>query len=237
MKLESAFFSHAGPKHGNEDAVLSPFQSGDVWWAAIADGVGGHEGGGIASQAVMEQIRSLIGDDPGAGVESLFEVARERLREIATNQQNLAKMGTTLSVVKLAEGVAEAGHVGDTRVYHLRDQGILDRTEDQTEIQQLIKQGVLSKARAKRYARRSVLLSVLAPEKEYEIYKNVFEIRSGDRLILLSDGVYNKIGRREIRDLSLVSSSSQELCDRLEREVVSRAPEDDYTAMCVTVRS
>lgn len=144
-------------------------------------------------------------------------------------------MGTTLSLIHFKDYKAEVGHVGDSRIYHLRGDGIVDRTVDQTEVEQLVQQGVLSRARALRYPRRHVLLSVLSPDRSYDLYKSVFEIKVGDRLVLLTDGVSSKLLRREVRDLSRQQLTPQSFCDALAHEIEHRTPEDDYSAVCIDI--
>ena len=235
MKMAFAHFSHAGRKSANEDSVLLPFAVGGTWWAAVADGMGGRSGGAIASTTVLEtvaaKITSGLNDFP-----ELFVAAHTQIQTVAVKNPDLEAMGTTLSLIRFTESIAEVGHVGDSRIYHLRGDGIVDRTVDQTEVEQLVQHGVLSKARARRYPRRHILLSVLSPHKNYDLYRSDFEIRSGDRLILLTDGVSAKILRREVRDLSLQETDPKSFCDALASEIERRTPEDDYTAVCIDIK-
>jgi protein phosphatase len=237
MRIDSAHFSRQGRKGANEDSVLPPFSCGGVWWAAIADGMGGRRGGAIASTTVIETISAAIKSQHLIDVAELFTAAQNQLQAVATNKPELSSMGTTLSLIRFSGSGAEVGHVGDSRIYHLRGDGIVDRTVDQTEVEQLVQQGVLSKARARRYPRRHILLSVLSPDRSYELYKSEFKIKDGDRLILLTDGVSSKLLRREIRDLSLRQSSARSFCDALASEIDRRTPEDDYSAVCIDIEA
>jgi len=235
VRVECAHFSRQGRKGVNEDSVLSPFQFNGFWWAAVADGMGGRPGGGEASVAAVETVTAKV----RAGLTDLtelFAAAHTQLRELALRAPALGSMGTTLSLLRFTNSAAEVGHVGDSRIYHLRGDGIVDRTVDQTEVEQLVQQGVLSKARARRYPRRHILLSVLTPDKNYDLYQSDFEIRSGDRLILLTDGASAKILRREVRDLSLATPHPKLFCDALALEIERRTPEDDCTAVCIDIK-
>src|SRR5207249_495328 len=179
MKVESAYFSQKGQKEKNDDSILPPFSSKGVWWAAVADGMGGHAGASVASAAVIDALRALIETDV-AEMSELFSSAQDCLKKIAEEKPDLVGMGTTLSLIRLSGQTAKVGHVGDSRIYHLRSDGILDRTVDQTEVEQLVRQGVLSRARARRYPRRHILLSVLSPKRNYQLHEATFEIREGD---------------------------------------------------------
>ena len=144
-------------------------------------------------------------------------------------------MGTTLSLVSIHGNLAKLGHVGDSRVYHLRNEGIISRTVDQTEVQELIERGVLSKANARRYSRRNVLLSVLSPDRDYRLLEDSFEIKEGDRLLLITDGVSSKVLAKELRDLSLECDNPKTFCDELLKKIELRNPVDDYTALCLDI--
>jgi serine/threonine protein phosphatase PrpC len=217
--------------------VLLPFNLEGFWWAGIADGMGGRPGGDVASAAVVDTIHSAVTIQHCSDVEKLFSLARERIKEIERERPELSSMGTTLSLIRLSDKSAEVGHVGDSRIYHLRADGLVDRTVDQTEVEQLLQQGVLNKATARRYPRRNILLSVLSAAKDYDLYKSEFEIRDGDRLLLLTDGVSSKLLRREIRDLSLKQTDAKSFCDVLLSEIERRNPTDDYSCICIDIKA
>ncbi len=237
MKIESAYFSRKGQKEKNEDSVMPPLNSNGNWWSAIADGMGGRAGGSVASAAVIDTVKSSIETQHEADISKIFFSAHNRLQTIAKEQPGLDLMGTTLSLIRLSKDTASVGHVGDSRIYHLRSNGIVNRTVDQTEVEQLVQQGVLSKARARRYPRRNILLSVLSATRDYDLHQETFKIREGDRLILLTDGVSSKVLRQEIRNLSLQRPSPQDFCNALAEEVEKRSPQDDYSAICLDVKS
>jgi len=233
MRVQSASFSLAGPKGANEDAVLLPLEIDGITWSAIADGVGGLEGGAIASNGALQAVRNFVLSEPDTDFPRLFASAQSHLKRLARDNHALSQMATTLSVVKVRGTSAHVGHVGDTRIYHLRGGGIVTRTRDQTEVQRLIELGVLREAQARRYNRRNVLISVLSPEREYELYEEKFELEAGDRLILLTDGVYETIFRKELRNLSSHSPSPDVLCNSIVAELLKRELRDDATAVCI----
>ena len=236
MKIESAYFSRKGRKELNEDAVLPPILVRGLWWAAVADGMGGHVGGSVASSSVIEAIKSSIEGQVELDIARLFVEAQERLKAIEREKPDLAEMGTTLSLLSLSEKIANVGHVGDSRIYHLRSEGIVDRTVDQTEVEQLVQQRVLSKASARRYPRRHVLLSVLSASRSFELHREQFEIQAGDRLVLLTDGVSSKVLRQEIRDMSRRQPDPKSFCAALVDEIEKRLPQDDYSAICLDIK-
>jgi protein phosphatase len=235
MKVRSAFFSQRGQKSRNEDFVLPPLFVNNSWWAAIADGMGGQFGGEMASTTAIAAVKHTVEHAPEANILLIFEEAREKLAAKAREDVRLSEMGTTLSVVGIADGSARIGHVGDSRIYHLRGEGIVARTVDQTEVQQLVAQGVLSKAKARSYPRRNILLSVLSATRPFELQQDTFQVVAGDRLVLLTDGVSSKLLRREIRDISLSLPDTQAFCTALKERVSQRNPRDDYSAICMDI--
>lgn len=202
---------------------------------AIADGIGGTEGGDVASSMAISTLKDILGRSPEKPLRECFAIIREKLATAAKADQSLSQMGTTLSVCIAQDNNVHVGHVGDSRVYHLRGQGIMDRTKDQTEIQKLIDQGVLTKARAKKYHRKHILLSALTAKTDYEFYENQFSLNVGDRIILLTDGVYNLIARQEIKEFSVKSETPDKLASSIKGAVEALGAEDDYTAICAEV--
>lgn len=235
MKIDYAYFSRQGHKERNDDFLLPPSDLGGAWWSAIADGMGGRPGGRVASEAAINAIRVAIETQHETDMSKLFSYAQGRLRTIANENPTLASMGTTLSLIRLFGSTGEVGHVGDSRIYHLRSDGLVDLTVDQTEVEQLVQQGVLTRARARHYPRRHILLSVLSASRDYDLHRMTFDVKEGDRFVLLTDGVSSKILRREIRDLSLQQPNVRLFCDALVSEVERRSPQDDYSAVCMDI--
>jgi serine/threonine protein phosphatase PrpC len=235
MKISSSYFSHRGKKLENEDSALPLTTHDEIWWAAIADGMGGHAGGRVASTTAIKVVKERIEANSPPSIPDLFSSVRNELKKLSHEHPDLSKMGTTLSLISIHGNLAKVGHVGDSRVYHLRNEGIVGRTVDQTEVQELIERGVLSKANARRYSRRNILLSVLSPEKDYRLLEDSFGIEEGDRLVLITDGVSSKVFAKELRDLSLECDNPKKFCDELLKKVELRNPVDDYTAICLDI--
>jgi serine/threonine protein phosphatase PrpC len=124
MKVDCAHFSREGRKTANEDSLMLPFSFRGVWWAAIADGLGGRPGGAIASMTATEAISAAIKAQHRTDIAALFTAAQNQLKVVAASKPELSSMGTTLSLIRLNSHSAQVGHVGDSRIYHLRGDGI-----------------------------------------------------------------------------------------------------------------
>ncbi len=232
MEITSHSFTCGGPGKNNEDAVLAGLPIHDGYVFAIADGMGGKPGGEVAAREAISEIENILNSPSSVSMDQLFRRIKQKFAEISDEKPELSAMGTTLTVCEIQGAKATVGHVGDTRLYHLRGNGLVDRTRDQTEVQRLIDDGILSKARARGYPRRHILLSVLSPNREYELYESEFEVYSGDRLIFLTDGIYEKILRREVATISANSANCEELAQNLRERAEERGATDDYSAIC-----
>lgn len=198
---------------------------------ALADGVGKSQFGPEASALATKIATSF---PLSADLTEIFERIRQALVDGAKKTQDSA-WSTTLTLCRVEDGMAYVGHVGDSRIYHLRGKGIMTRTRDQTEVQVLIDEGVLSKERAKKYPRRNVLLSALSSESTYDLYVSSFEVIPGDRILLLSDGIYRQISRKEIAAISAKNGTVKTFIAELEELLLSRGVVDDSTALCVEI--
>ena len=230
--LPSAYFS-IPRSDGSENADSIAFkQYGEKEYCiALADGVGksihGPDASRIATNiAITEALTKSI--------PVIFDEARSALISGASKTPGTV-WSTTLTVCKISHYRAAVGHVGDARLYHLRGDGIITRTRDQTELQALLDEGVISKERAKKYPRKNVLLSALSSDSNYNLQLTEFEVAVSDRLLLVSDGVYKQILRREIAELSANAQSVNIFIDNLYNLLKVRGIVDDSTAICIEI--
>ncbi|MGH1441274.1 MAG: PP2C family protein-serine/threonine phosphatase [Cellvibrionaceae bacterium] len=228
--MDTASFSKKGRDKPNQDSITSISINGKHL-IAISDGMGGKYGGEIASSSALDAISESFKINPELPIESLFEVAHKRLVDLSISDTTLSEMGATLSICLINTGKASIGHVGDTRIYHLRNEGIVTRTKDQTELQHLLEEGVITKRKAKNYKRKNILLSVLTPSKSYELFTAEFDLIQQDRLILCSDGFYSLVSKSEIKDLSIALDSIDDLASELLKLVESKDINDDYSCL------
>ena len=234
MNLCYRSLSLSGPRDLNQDCVLEPLKSGVDWWCAIADGVGGTEFGEVASRMCIEAVKNLAAD--GETMHTLFYKAADMLSSAAVNEQEYARMGSTLSVLRISGTRAYVGHVGDTRIYHYRGDGVMNRTYDQTEVQKLLDDGILTKYQARRYPRRNVLLSTISPKKKFTLFENEFSIQSGDRILLTSDGFHENLRRREIARISNFNSEFALFVDAIKNALAKITLSDDATVLALEIQ-
>lgn len=228
---QASLFSCAGRKGSNQDSLLFEQLDDGTVLLAIADGMGGHVGGQVASELAIATVKSELAIHSNVELSLIFEKVQKAFISKVEQEPELKKMGSTLTVCVISGTRANIAHVGDTRLYHLRNSGLVSRTVDQTELQQLIAQGVITKARAKNYHRKNILLSVMSAYRDYELQVSSFDLLDGDRLLLLTDGAYSLMSKVEIRDLSLQNTEASHFVDSLKYLIESREIKDDYTAL------
>jgi serine/threonine protein phosphatase PrpC len=218
MKILS--FSLRGPKEDNQDTVYFQILPDGTACAAIADGVGGMGGGKAASLCVERGIIDAI------KMKNFDPLKALQLAHEYVNQLDIPTAATTAIVVTVKAHRLLFAHTGDSRISILRSNGLLTLTVDQTEVAVLVKEGVLTKADAKSYRRRNVLTH--AVEKGQELLPQVgeFPIADGDRILLVTDGIYKVIEKDRIRDLSIVHRDADEFANAMEDLLVSNLVDD-----------
>jgi len=197
-----------GKKHAvNEDALLVFVPKGKALLNRkgalflIADGVGGHEGGALASQLATETIRDVYYSSSKEGEEALkeaFWMAHRRIKEKASELQN--NMATTATALVLSPSWALFGHVGNTRLYLLRQGQLNLLSFDHTLVAELYRQGILSKEEIKTHPQRHILTQALGI-KEIKPNFGRLSLRGGDLLMLSSDGVHDFMSEGELRKI------------------------------------
>ena len=207
---------------------------------AVADGMGGHRGGAVASEVALEMLSHLKGDSmsgSGAadGLADMVTQANDAVLERASEEPRLAGMGTTLTAVVVQPGRIHLAHVGDSRAYLLRDGSLKQLTEDHSLVQRMVNEGKLSPEEAEVHPHRSVLTRALGVEPGLEVDKETLDVRAGDRILLCSDGLTTMVPEEDI--LRIVSENDDP--QRAAQALVAAANEagglDNITALVLFV--
>jgi PPM family protein phosphatase len=174
-------------RKGNEDAY---FARAPLF--AVADGMGGAQAGEVASRAAVDAFENGLPDGPGSAEERLAGLvlaANDRIIEMAQADRERAGMGTTMTAAYVTEGDVAIAHVGDSRMYRLRN-GELERlTEDHTLVAELERQGKITQEEAGRHPQRSIITRALGAEHDIEVDHHTFAARDGDVYLICSDGL------------------------------------------------
>ncbi|HEX4015401.1 MAG TPA: protein phosphatase 2C domain-containing protein [Frankiaceae bacterium] len=189
LRLRYSVRSHVGKvREGNEDSAYAGSRL-----AIVADGMGGHAAGEVASSAVVAALAQL--DDDEAGLDllevlaSAVQVANDHLRAMVDANASLDGMGTTLTALLSSGTRLGLAHVGDSRAYLLRDGEFSQLTHDQTLVQRMVDEGRITPEQAETHPQRSLLTQALDGRAGVQPDLSVREARRGDRYLLCSDGL------------------------------------------------
>jgi PPM family protein phosphatase len=172
-------------REGNEDAYLVDDAMGLV---AVADGMGGHRAGEVASATALEALRSAI--THGRPLRESMEDANEAVFTKSLTDEELRGMGTTLTAATLVTGgTVLVGHVGDSRAYLLHDGELRQVTVDHSLVEELVREGRLTADEAAVHPQRSIITRALGVDASVEVDVYPVELVPGDRLLLCSDGL------------------------------------------------
>ena len=172
-------------RDGNEDAYLVDHAMGLM---AVADGMGGHRAGEVASVTALEALRAAI--TSGRPLRESIEDANNAVFAKAQTDTNLRGMGTTLTAGTLvAGGTMLVGHVGDSRAYLLHDGELRQVTDDHSLVEELVREGRLTSDEAAVHPQRSIITRALGVDASVEVDVYPVELAPGDRLLLCSDGL------------------------------------------------
>ncbi|MDS1271656.1 Stp1/IreP family PP2C-type Ser/Thr phosphatase [Lipingzhangella sp. LS1_29] len=235
IALRYAAYSDVGClREGNEDSAYA-----GPHLLAVADGMGGHAGGEIASAIALNALEPLDGDIPASQMaESLEEAVDSANTTIARHVQDdpkLENMGTTLTAMLLSGSRLVLIHVGDSRAYLLRGSEFTQLTHDHTLVQTLVDEGKITEEEVATHPQRSLLLRALNGQGEVDPDIRVYEVELGDRYLLCSDGLSGVVSEDTIRE-TLGSETSPETAARRLIDLANRGGgPDNITAVIADV--
>jgi serine/threonine protein phosphatase PrpC len=239
LVTSSAAISHVGKiRSNNQD---SGFAGQSLF--AVADGMGGHAGGDVASALAITKLREIDGEY-GSAVDAEFALqeaivaANAILAETVFEHPELTGMGTTLSaLVRVGHSVALA-HIGDSRVYRFRDGALTQITSDHTFVQRLVDSGRITPEEAKTHPRRSVLMRVLGDvDSTPDVDLQVMDTRPGDRWLICSDGLTGVVDNEHISDALASEQSPAEVVSDLVKQALDGGAPDNVTIVVVDISS
>jgi len=183
----------------NEDAIAWDARTGI---AVLADGMGGHNAGEVASQLAVESIMGALRDTPRAcPVLDAIQQANELVHAEAGKRPGHAGMGTTVAIACLEAETVTIAHVGDSRIYRLRGEDLEQLTSDHSMVQELVDSGFLSAEDAAASINRNIITRALGTEAMVQGTKTRVEAAAGDLFVLCSDGLSDPLPPAEIARL------------------------------------
>ena len=218
-------------REGNEDSYLS-----DQPLFAVADGMGGHRGGEVASRLALETLESRFREG-GLGLAQQIRDANAAVFERSQADRAVQGMGTTLTAVVLRDMDAAIAHVGDSRAYLLRAGDLRQVTDDHTLVNRMVKSGEISQAEAEVHPHRSVLTRSLGTGSDVVVDEFDIALTDGDRLLLCSDGLTGMVTEEQIVAILSAAPDPQDAADRLVRAANRAGGVDNITVVVLDIEA
>ena len=189
-------------RENNEDSCLAK-EIGEFTLLILADGMGGHKGGEIASRTAISEIQSILSEElsekmiPGQIMLLLsdaVEKANSKLFSLSEEESALSGMGTTCDICLIFKSTAYIAHVGDSRVYKIPESGEAKKlTKDHSLVEYMLESGTITPEEAATHPQKNIILRALGTEKEVEVDISHVKLKKGDTLLLCSDGLTNML--------------------------------------------
>jgi protein phosphatase len=232
LRISSAVATHPGlRREDNEDAYVS---RDDLGFYMVADGMGGHAAGEIASRMAVDAIEGFIGDtrdadanrtwpfpyDPalsldGNRLKAAFRLANRRLGGAMDQDDALKGMATTAAAVLFGRGAPLVAHVGDSRIYVWRDGLLHQVTQDHSWVNEQVRAGVLSEHDARRHPWRNVVTRALAGGDDPDVDIGEIDVKPGDRLLICSDGLSGVVPHEQLEAILAPADPLDVTCQAL----------------------
>ena len=220
--------SHVGMiRAGNEDAGLASSRV-----LAVADGMGGHAAGEVASASVIQSLASQLDEVPTTAhevkkwLQECANIAHANVGDLIADNADRRGMGTTLSAVIACEDGVVIGHVGDSRIYLWRNQQLTQITTDHTYVQMLVEQGQLTPAEAAHHPRKNLLMRAIDGIHEVEMDMSELIAQPGDRFLVCSDGLTGVVGDEHIARILSAPDLTYAASTLLELALAAGAPDN-----------
>lgn len=217
----------------NQDSVLNESTSRLY---GVADGMGGHNGGDIASQMAVLMLPRIL-ESMEANEENLlsgFEQVNRLIYEEQLKDQVLSGMGTTLTVLWETEEEIILGHIGDSRAYRMRNGRIEQLSMDHSVVGEMVREGVLTEEQAMQHPYRNVITQAVGTSETLNPDIKIIDKQKGDKYILCSDGLYEYVNKEEMRDL-LLRNAPEDAAEKMIEKALNAGGKDNVTVLIAEV--
>ncbi len=226
----------------NEDAYsIEKHDRHNELLCVIADGMGGHSCGDVASRMACDEFSGLLDQLPGHQLEDIEKRFEQKFFDIDNRIRNQGftntpcmDMGTTLSALLFLEENVIMAHVGDSRIYRLRNRNLTLLTTDHSLVQDLVREGLITPEAALTHPFRNKLTQAIGTSEPVEhVETQRIQSAPGDRFILSTDGLHGDLGHLEIEQILSASDSPEEAAERLTSLALQRGGGDNITVLVI----
>lgn len=223
----------------NEDSALTGSINDQLAFAIVADGMGGHQAGDVASQVAVEaferilqqhnEISNWTAEDAKRLMRIAIRQANEEIYRLAKQLTQYHNMGTTIVAALFIHSLVVIGHVGDSRAYRINEERIELLTEDHSLVNALVQSGQLTAEEAEHHPRKNVLTRAIGTDDDVEVDVRVMEWKNEDLLLLCSDGLSNRVSEEQLHQTIASSLPLQQRADQLIELALEAGGEDNIT--------
>ena len=220
----------------NEDSYTT-VEADKYCYAVVADGMGGHLAGEVASMMAVQIIREYISEHYSDDLDKFqlkellccaFRHANAKIFDYSCNNESVMGMGTTATLSFVDDNNLIFAHVGDSRAYMIDNDGIKQLTRDHSYVQELVKLGMITPEEAKRHPNRNQITRAMGVEPDVRVDSGIINY-NGQTLLLASDGLFGEIDDEEIRDI--IEENGAEAVNTLVSLALERGGRDNITAI------
>ena len=226
--------THRGRRPTNEDGLLVDLASGLF---IVADGMGGHNAGEVASDLAIETIHRFVAestDDPPLRLEQAVRKANEHILTTAEQRKDYTGMGTTVAAVLAVDGHAVFTSVGDSRIYRFRDGRLEQLTQDDSWLSNALATGLpLTAAEIQEHPMRHVLTEVVGVRPDLDPQSLECDLVRGDALLICSDGLHGILPLDALSEAMAAETTVAEIAETLVEQAIARGGTDNVTAIVV----
>ena len=229
MNIVLGHTSHSGIKRDhNEDTYGIDLKNGLF---LIADGMGGHDHGEIASALARDHILKAV--KTGIPIKQSILDANQEIISSSLKKPGDLPMGTTIVLLKVDGNKFECAWVGDSRIYKLRNNELTSLSSDHSYVQELVDQDLITAEQARSHPHRNVVTQALGvtDNSEISISENSGKIQSKDKFLICSDGLTEEVDDQTIEDILKKTIEPKEICDQLLIKALENGGSDNITAV------
>ncbi len=239
LSLFSSGITDAGMVRDHNEDSYSLLTLEDKWLFVVADGMGGHDSGEVASRTAADTVCRFVQQEHKRS-DDLLPLVERAIREAnkEVRQQGLQRgsdMGTTLSVALVSDNTAYIANVGDSRVYWMENGSIAQVTTDHSLVAKLVDAGKLTKEEARVHPRANLLYRTIGMDESVKVDTFRVDLKKGGTLLLCTDGLWGELSDEEIHRICTTEKASDVICASLLKKANEMGGKDNITAVVVKI--
>lgn len=238
MKYHIKSLCHQGAiRENNEDAILfGEHQELGISWMIVADGMGGHNAGEVASNMLTNHIKQTLDQIPSAEsidwqqwIIAAINDANIKILNAAQNNPEQKGMGTTGVLLICDHNTCHIGWIGDSRAYSQKNKQLKQETLDHTMLQELVNKGAISEETARNSNTKNLLSQAIGVREKISVDTVSLSINNGDTIMLSTDGLHDYLSEQDISRYLSLSNSCESVCDDMIEQAIVNNSRDNLT--------